>query len=192
MKKGLVLLIGLIAVLFLFSSVEDSYARRFKRSDRRSKRFASKKDNDRKILKNMRSRNPRIAIPAIQNVQRNLRNPRSIKQAKRILTRIVGNKRKSPRIRIAAANKLADMRVKRAVPILRRAVRKERNRKVRFALKRALNRLTGHTGKRPYKGKRHFRGSPKYYGTPGYKGSPKYYGTPGYKGTPGYYGSPGY
>jgi hypothetical protein len=152
MKKGIILFTGILASVFLFSSINDGYAAKLKMPAKKTQ--PAKKSGDNQILRDMDSPVAKIAVPAIKKAeQKQLTEKNSPKQAERILIGII-IKKKAADIKIAAANALAALGVKDAVGPLEKQLKTEKNPSVKKAYQSAINTIKG--------------------GTPGNQGSPRY------------------
>ncbi|MFC1669605.1 hypothetical protein ACFL20_04380 [Spirochaetota bacterium] len=192
MKKGLMFL---VAFLFILNS--DLLDARTRYRGRVS---------ERQLLRDMRSTNVNIAVPAIRRATskyRGLKKRRNIRRAKGILVRILKRRTLNPRIRIAAAYGIARMKpnlksweVRKAIRKLKRLAKRERNRSVKRAFLSNARRLE--SSSRSYRGSPRYRrspsrrGSPRYRRSPSRRGSPRYKRSPRYRGSPSYRGSPRY
>lgn len=160
-------------------------------SAQRKGKFA-KGASDLVIINDMQNNNPSKALPAIDKAKTGQITLRSNQhRAERILIRIIDSPAKNPQIRIAAADALASMGAKKAIPHLRNQIRIEKNRNVKNAFNAALNSLVKGKAVTPVRaGTPAFRGTPVYPGTPRLHGTPRYPGTPRFMGTPRYPGTP--
>lgn len=157
MKKFVVLVTVIAAFLFVFGVTVDGFAR-----------VGLPKDaGDAIILKEMMSANPKEALPAIGKVKAGaIKDKVKVDKAKGNLIRIIETKKKKAEIRIAAADAIAALGVKRAVPHLKRLIKAEKAADVKTAFQNALDKLEGK------------KGTIKETGTPTNLGTPSYMGTP--------------